>query len=221
MQTHATAQTASVDKYAYGLVRSMFGVDNLYDEVRDLRSRSEEELMRDADGDMNDVSSGNVTPHAAPDGASLQFVFGGFHRLEDLAAGNEVRFAALDDEHIGLGLVDLDTPIAFAVRDGDGVVAEVVLMLDAFGRNAFGPDDDSAIRWRLRLRRERGGKQQSKRKKKFHGHPFTMVCFAMNAGSISIPSPGPAGTVMTPLSSERRVDVAQVYGRSLLNSLNS
>src|SRR6185312_3495899 len=214
MQTHATAQTASVDKYAYGLVRSMFGVDNLYDEVRNLRSGSEEELMRDPDGDMDHVSGRNVTAHTTADRASLQLVFGSLHRLEDLAAGNEVGFAALDDEHVGLGLVDLDTPIAFAMRNGYGVIAEVILVLDAFGWNALGPDDDSAIRGRLRLRRKRGGKQQSEREKKFHGHPFTMVCFAMNAGSISMPSPGPVGTVMTPLSSERKVEVAQVYGRS-------
>jgi hypothetical protein len=52
-------------------------------------------------------------------------------------------------------------------------------------------------------------------------HAATTWCFAMNAGSISMPRPGPVGTVTTPASSLRSVEVAHVNGSSSLNSLNS
>lgn len=50
----------------------------------------------------------------------------------------------------------------------------------------------------------------------FSSYPFTTVCFLMKAGSISMPDPGPVGTVTTPFSvcSE---DVLHSYGTSAVS----
>ena len=50
--------------------------------------------------------------------------------------------------------------------------------------------------------------------------PFTTVCFLMNAGSISMPEPGPVGTTTTPFS-VFNVDVLHSNGTSWLSPLNS
>ena len=50
--------------------------------------------------------------------------------------------------------------------------------------------------------------------------PFSTVCFLMNAGSISMPDPGPVGTVTTPFSVFNE-DVLHSNGTSSLRPLNS
>ena len=49
---------------------------------------------------------------------------------------------------------------------------------------------------------------------------FTTVCFSMNAGSISMPDPGPVGTVTTPFSVFSE-DVAHSNGTVSSSPLNS
>ena len=50
--------------------------------------------------------------------------------------------------------------------------------------------------------------------------PLTSVCFLMNAGSMSMPDPGPVGTVTTPFSVFKE-DVLHSNGTSASRPLNS
>lgn len=66
-------------------------------------------------------------------------------RVDDLAAVEEGSVAGLDDHDVGGSLVDLGDAALFMDGDGESVVSEVVLVGDAEGRDAVGPDGDGVV----------------------------------------------------------------------------
>src|SRR6266478_4550098 len=114
-------------------------IDDFYQHVCDLLAWSEEKLVRYARGDVDDIAGFDCDPGAALDPAALYLVGRGGLRVDHLAAVHESGFPALDDQDIGLRLMELRAPILFAMRDRKDVAAEVLLVGDAGGRHAIGP----------------------------------------------------------------------------------
>src|SRR6266850_7002354 len=93
-------------------------------------------LVRGLCGDGDHVALGQMTTHPALDTGPARLAGGGYLRVDHLAAGDELRFAIHDDEHVVGVVVHLGAALHAAVGDdGQTLILDDARALNKGGRN--------------------------------------------------------------------------------------
>src|SRR5258706_6704262 len=93
-------------------------------------------LVRGLCGDRDHVALGQMMTHPALDTGPARLAGGGYLRVDHLAAGDELRFAIHDDEHVVGVVVHFGAALHAAVGDDDQTfILDDAPALDEGGRN--------------------------------------------------------------------------------------
>src|SRR5258707_14988209 len=111
-------------------------------------------LVRGLCGDRDHVALGQMMTHPALDTGPARLAGGGYLRVDHLAAGDELRFAIHDDEHVVGVVVHLGAALHAAVGDDDQTfILDDAPALDESGRNLV-------VVYVVDARRKTGGSSQ-------------------------------------------------------------
>jgi len=142
---------------------------NFDDEVCDSFARRQEELVRDAARNVDDVAGIDADGRSAINGGSLQLLYPCVVQADAFATVEQRCCSGLDDNYVDFVEMNLHIAAVVAMRDFEQVVAENIFVVDAEGRDAVRPDED------LRRRRHSGLLEEGEEDYGEYGHFYKQI----------------------------------------------